>query len=62
MQARDAGIRPGDIILGVDSKKLDLDMAGFQHYIQRNYFEGDRVIVNLLRDGKRMDIPVTLLR
>ena len=62
IQARNAGIRPGDIILGVDDKQLDLDMIGFQYYIQRNYFEGDRVIVNLLRDGKRMGIPVTLLR
>jgi len=62
MQTRDAGIRPGDIILGVDDLKLDLDMIGFQYYIQRNYFEGDRVTVNLLRDGTRMKIPVTLLR
>lgn len=62
MQARNAGIRPGDIILGVDDKMLELDMFGFQHYIQRNYFEDDRVIVNLLRDGTRMKIPVTLLR
>jgi serine protease Do len=61
-QARDAGIRPGDIILGVDDKKLDLDMVGFQYYIQRNYFEGDRVLVNLLRDGNAMKIPVKLLR
>lgn len=59
-QARDAGIRPGDIILGVDNRKLDLDMGGFQYFIQENYFAGDRVTVNLLRDGKRMDIPMTL--
>ena len=31
-----------------------------KQYIQRNYFAGDRVIVNLLRDGKRMDVPMTL--
>jgi serine protease Do len=61
-QARDAGIRPGDIILGVDEKKLDLDMVGFQYYIQRNYFEGDRVTVNLLREGTALKIPVKLLR
>ncbi len=59
-QARDAGILPGDIIFGVDDRKLDMDVNGFQHYIQRNYFAGDRVIVNLLRDGKRMDIPMPL--
>lgn len=62
MQARNAGIRPGDIILGVDAKQLDMDMTNFQYYIQRNYFEGDRVVVNLLRDGQRMNIPMTLAR
>jgi serine protease Do len=59
-QARDAGILPGDIIFGVDDRKLEMDVNGFQHYVQRNYFAGDRVIVNLLRDGKRMDVPMTL--
>lgn len=61
-QARNAGIRPGDIILGVDDRKLEMDMIGFQYFIQRNYFAGDRVTVNLLRDGKRMDVPMTLSR
>jgi hypothetical protein len=28
----------------------------------RNYLVGDRVKVNLLRDGKRMDLTMTLLR
>jgi S1-C subfamily serine protease len=60
MQAREAGIRPGDIILGVDGKKLEMDATEFQHFIQRNYFAGDRVVVNLLRDGKRLDFTMTL--
>jgi serine protease DegQ len=62
-QAREAGIRPGDIILGVDDKQLDGgDVIDFLRYVRRTYLIGDRVTVNLLRDGKRMNLPMTLRR
>jgi serine protease Do len=61
-QAEAAGIRPGDIILGVDDRTLELSMAGFLHYVERNYLVGDRVTVNVLRDGKRLNLPMTLRR
>jgi S1-C subfamily serine protease len=62
-QAREAGIRPGDIILGVDDRQLDgMDVIDFLRYVRRTYLIGDRVTVNLLRDGKRMNLPMTLLR
>jgi hypothetical protein len=59
-QAEAAGIRAGDIILGVDDKTLETDAFGFLHYIRRNYLIGDRVTVNLLRDGQRLNLPMTL--
>jgi hypothetical protein len=62
-QARAAGIQPGDIILGVDDKQLDgMDVIDFLRYMRRNYLMGDRVTVNLLRDGKHLDLPMTLSR
>jgi S1-C subfamily serine protease len=61
-QAQAAGIRPGDIILGVDDKHLEMDVADFLGYIRRNYLIGDQVTINLLRDGKRMNLTMTLLR
>lgn len=62
-QARQAGIRPGDIILGVDDKHLDnMDVIDFLTYVRRNYLIGDRVTVNLLRAGKRLNLPMTLVR
>jgi S1-C subfamily serine protease len=62
-QARTAGIHGGDIILGVDDKQLDgMDVIDFLRYVRRNYLIGDRVTVNLLRDGKRMDLGMTLER
>jgi serine protease Do len=59
-QAADAGVRAGDVILGVDGKRLDVDADEFLRYVQRSYLVGDRVEVNLLRDGKRLDLPMTL--
>jgi predicted metalloprotease with PDZ domain len=61
-QARAAGIRPGDIILGVDDKQLDTDVTGFVRHVYSNYIIGDRVNVNLLRDGQRLNLVMTLVR
>ena len=61
-QARAAGIRAGDIILGVDDKPLEMDSSEFNRYIRNNYFVGDKVTVNLLREGKRMSLSMPLLR
>ncbi len=59
-QARKAGVRGGDIILDVDGRKLAMGVDGFARYIQHNYVVGDRVTLNILRDGKRMDLLMTL--
>ena len=54
-----AGSQGGDVILGVDDQTLDMDVAGFAHYLQANYLVGDQVTVNLIRDGKRLNLPMT---
>jgi S1-C subfamily serine protease len=61
-QARAAGIRGGDIILGVDDKPLAMDVDDFLRYVRHNYLVGDKVTVNIIRDGKRMSLAMTLLR
>jgi serine protease Do len=58
--ARQAGIRQNDIILGVDGKHLDMTERQFGAYIRLNYRVGNRVIYNILRRGKRLDIALTL--
>jgi S1-C subfamily serine protease len=60
--ARVAGIRADDVILGVDGRRLDTNAEGFRLYVRRNYFVGDRMTVNLLRDGKPMAFTLTLGR
>jgi len=59
--ARQAGIRQNDVILGVDDKKLEMTAQQFQAYIKLNYKPGDRVTYNILRDGKRVDVPLRLV-
>lgn len=54
------GIRPGDIILGLNDQKLEMTVDGFLGYVRRNYLVGDRITLNLIRDGKRLDLPVKL--
>jgi serine protease Do len=61
-QALTAGIRAGDVIVGFDDKRLEMDVDGFLRYVQRNYLVGDRVTVNVVRDGKRVNLTMTLVR
>jgi len=61
-QAREAGIQGGDIILGVDNKTLEMDMFAFLKYMRGNYLVGDKITINLIRDGKRINIEATLQR
>ena len=59
-QAKNAGIKPGDVILGFDGRVLQMTAYDFQTWVRENYILGDRVKINVIRDGKRMDIPMTL--
>src|SRR5204862_5429861 len=51
------GIREGDIIVGIDGLKLDLSAEQFLAYVRRNYLLGERVTLNIMRDGKALDLP-----
>jgi serine protease Do len=58
--AKVAGIQAGDVIVGVDGKSPEMTMAQFHAYIRITYKAGDKVTYNILRDGKRVDVPLTL--
>lgn len=58
--ARQAGIRQDDVIVGVGGKELEMTARQFSAYVRLNYKPGDRVVYNLLRDGKPVDVTITL--
>lgn len=60
--ATDAGIRPGDIILGAEGSPEDLDSYGFQEWVRREFLVGDTIRISLVRDGRRLVLPVALGR
>ncbi len=59
-QAARAGVRAGDIVLGIDGLELEMTMLQFNAYVRLNYEVGDTVTLNLIRDGKRLDLPMKL--
>jgi S1-C subfamily serine protease len=61
-QAKTAGVRSGDIILGFDENPLHMDADNFQTYVHQTYLVGDKVMINVLRDGKRLSLPIILGR
>ena len=58
--ARQAGIHANDVIVGVDNKPLQMSARQFLAYIRLNFKVGDQVTYNLIRNGKPLDIPMTL--
>jgi hypothetical protein len=59
-QVRQAGVCAGDVILGLNGQTLDMTMLQFLAYVRQNFLVGDQVTLNLLRDGQRLDLPLTL--
>ena len=57
-QAKKAGIRAGDVIVGVDGKKLNLGVKEFLDYVRFHYILGDRITIDVLRDGKQLRCPL----
>lgn len=47
-------------ILGVDHKRMEMSMDEFLGYVRQNYLVGEPLTLNVLRNGKRVDLKVTL--
>jgi membrane-associated protease RseP (regulator of RpoE activity) len=58
--AKAAGIREGDVIVGIDGREMEMTVTDFLAYVRRNHLVGDRITLNVLRGGKRIDLPLTL--
>lgn len=58
--AKAMGVQVNDVILGVDERKLELSMDEFLGFVRQNYLVGESMTLNVLRNGKRVDLKVTL--
>jgi serine protease Do len=60
-RAQDAGIRAGDIVLGIDGRTQALpSLQALRDFVRVTYLAGDRVAVELLRDGRRLHVAMVL--
>lgn len=59
-QSRRAGIRGGDIILGINDRPLKMKMLQFNAYVRLNFKVGDSIVFNVVRNGKRLRLPMKL--
>jgi S1-C subfamily serine protease len=59
-QAKKAGVRGGDVIVGIDGRVLEMTVEQFLGHVRREYLVGDRITLQVLRDGKKLDLPMTL--
>jgi serine protease Do len=57
---RSAGIRGGDVVVGFDGKSVDGTTRDLLGFVRRNYLVGDEITVNVVRDGKRIDVKLLL--
>jgi serine protease Do len=58
--ARQAGLRPGDIIVGVDNHRPEMTAGQFDAYIRLEYQVGQSVTYNYLRGGQALNAALTL--
>jgi hypothetical protein len=59
-RVKDAGFKAGDIILGIENRELNQTVTDFHRFIRREYLVGDTIQVAVLRDSKKMTIPLVL--
>lgn len=56
-QARNAGLRPRDILLGIDGGLTEGTLARFLAHVRQEYLIGDRLTFLVHRDGKLLRLP-----
>jgi S1-C subfamily serine protease len=60
-RAKAAGVEPGDVIVGIDGRTFrGMTVDAFHRFFSRKFLVGDRVQLDLFREGKRMSVPLTL--
>jgi hypothetical protein len=58
--AQQAGIRIGDVIVGIDGKRLEMTARQFEAFVRLNYTVGDTITLDVMRGKERWRIAVRL--
>lgn len=58
--AQQAGVRIGDVIVGIDGKRLDMTVRQFEAYMRLNYKAGDIAKYDIVRGHEKLQIAVPL--
>jgi len=56
----EAGLKAGDVVVGVNGATVDGDMGDLLGYVRRNFLVADVVTVDVLRGGQRIGVRITL--
>ena len=60
--ARRSGLRPGDVVVGLDGRPLEpMSSAQFNVYVKLHYKVGDKLPLTILRDGRRRTVTIELV-
>jgi S1-C subfamily serine protease len=55
-----AGVNGGDVVIGFNGQSVDGGISELLGFVRRNYLVGDEITVNVIRDGKRVDLKLVL--
>ena len=55
-----AGVKGGDVVVGFDGKAVDGTIGDLLGFVRRNYLVGDEISINVIRNGKRIDLKHVL--
>ena len=58
--AEQAGIRAGDVIVGLNGRRLEMNTRQFQAYVRLNCKVGERIVFDVVRNGQSLRIPLKL--
>ena len=58
--ARHAGLRPGDVIVGVNDQPLTMTARQFETYIRLHFRVGQEITLNVLRGNERINLTMKL--
>jgi serine protease Do len=54
------GLQAKDVIIGINDEIFEGNRKEFLGHIRKNFLVGDKITLNVLRNGKRFDLPMTL--